>query len=287
MQSFCAAFGGRTEIIMILTDTHTHTVYSFDGIEHATVDAMCRRATELGLKYLCITDHYEANYKTQYPEFKPYDAEGAAKEIFEAKEKYKDDLSVIYGIECGQITQSTESALEFLKDRSFEFVIGSLHNTNGDDDPYFMDMSRLTQKELRANWDKYLEELYSVASFECFDTLAHLTYPLRYCVRDNNPFDITYSADAIAMILKRVIDNGMCLEVNSSGFRQNMNAPVPDKFVLSMYKELGGELLSIGSDAHMPEHMAYGFKQTEEYLKNLGFKYYHLKTKNNLLSFNL
>ena len=68
MQSFCAALGGRTEIIMILTDTHTHTVYSFDGIEHATVDAMCRRATELGLKYLCITDHYEANYKTQYPE---------------------------------------------------------------------------------------------------------------------------------------------------------------------------------------------------------------------------
>ena len=272
---------------MILTDTHTHTVYSFDGIEHATVSAMCRRAIELGLEYLCITDHYEANFETQYQDFKPYDAESAAKDIFEAKEKYKDRLSVIYGIECGQITQNTDSALKFLKDHAFEFVIGSLHNTRGDDDPYYMDMSRLTQEELRANWDKYLEELYEVAGFDCFDTLAHFTYPIRYCYRDNNLFDITYSADAVAQILKRVIDHGMCLEVNSSGFRQNMNSPVPDKFVLGIYKELGGELISIGSDAHMPEHMAYGYPQTREYLKDLGFKYYHLKTKNNLMSFNL
>lgn len=272
---------------MILTDTHTHSIYSFDGKPDAKVDAMCQRAIELGLKYLCITDHYEANYKTQYPEYPVYDAKAAADDIFKNKEKYKGKLNLIYGIECGQITQATNTALEFLDENKFEFVIGSLHNTSGEDDPYVLDMSKFTKEQLRQRWDVYLDELLRVAEFGCFDTLAHLTYPIRYCYRDNNLFDFTYSADKIAQILQKVIDKGMCLEVNSSGFRQKMDSPVPNDFVLKIYKELGGELISIGSDAHTLEFLAYGFDKTEQYLKALGFKHYHLKTKNELITFDL
>lgn len=272
---------------MIITDTHTHSLYSFDGYPESNIGAMCERAIELGLKYLCVTDHYEANYRTQYPEYPVYNAEAAKKDIFENKEKYKGKLNLIYGIECGQITQATDSALEFLNKNKFEFVIGSLHNTDGEDDPYVLDMSVFNEQQLRKRWDVYLEELYRVAQFDCFDTLAHLTYPIRYCYRDNNLFDWTYSKDAIAQILKKVIDNGMCLEVNSSGFRQKMDAPVPNDFVLSLYKDLGGELITIGSDGHCLEYIAYGFKQTEDYLKALGYKHYHLKTKKELITFDL
>lgn len=272
---------------MILTDTHTHTLYSFDGAPESTVGAMCERAIELGIKYLCITDHYEANYRTQYPEYPVYNAKAAAKDIFECKEKYKSKLNLIYGIECGQITQATKSALEFLDENKFEFVIGSLHNTEGNIDPHDMDMGVFTKDELRALWDTYLEELLRVAKFDCFETLAHLTYPIRYCYRYNNIFDYTYSRDAIAEILKTVIDKNMCLEVNSSGYRQLMDSPLPNDWILKLYKDLGGELITIGSDAHKLEHMAFGFEQTQKYLKALGFEHYHLKTKKELITFDL
>ena len=111
---------------MILTDTQTHSIYSFDGKPDASVEAMCQRAIELGLKYLCITDHYEANYRIQYPEYPVYDAKSAAKDIFECRERYKDQLNLIYGIECGQITQATDSALEFLRDNNFVEIVSTI-----------------------------------------------------------------------------------------------------------------------------------------------------------------
>ena len=73
---------------MIITDTHTHSLYSFDGYPESNIGAMCERAIELGLKYLCVTDHYEANYRTLYTDHPVYNAEAAKKDIFENKEKY-------------------------------------------------------------------------------------------------------------------------------------------------------------------------------------------------------
>ena len=272
---------------MIITDTHTHSIHSFDGKPEATVDAMCQNAISLGIKYLCITDHYEANYRTQYPDYPVYNAALARRDVFEAKEKYKDKLTVIYGIECGQITQATDTALEFLNENGFEFVLGSLHNTSGEEDPYILDMSKFNQEQLRHRWDTYLSELSLVADFDCFESMAHLTYPIRYCFRDSNPFDISYSKDAIAKILQKIIKKEMCLEVNSSGFRQKMGSPDPCGVVLELYRELGGELITIGSDGHHLEHMAFAYDLTEKYLKDLGYKHYHLKTKNDILTFDL
>lgn len=259
---------------MITYDAHTHSAYSFDSAGGYTVEDMCRAALSKGITHLAITDHYDINSVIEgmypSPDFERLDAE-----FEKAERKYRDKLILSRGIELGSAIQYPNETLAFLKERKFDTVLASLHFIRGHDDFYHWDMKSLDNAALRDMWRTYLSELEETVDFGHSDVLCHLTYPLRYVKLAGVDFDISFSDSALERILKKVINSDMLLEVNTSGFRQGIGEPLPSGHILEIYKDLGGKLISVGSDAHAANDIGASYTDTAEFLKKHGFESVH------------
>lgn len=247
---------------MIPFDAHVHSAFSFDADESATLDAVCEAAIAKGITHLAVTDHYDVNAIVD--DIYTYDAAAAKAAIEEAKEKYRNLLTLSYGIELGSATAYPEKAEAFLKKQEFETVVGSIHYMTGCDDFYDWDMKHISEEDFVTAWQCYLAELTRLCELGVADILAHLTYPLRYYKKAGRSFDINCCKDELATLLTSVIDHGLLLEVNTA----DLSDPMPA--VLTLYKDLGGRLVSIGSDAHSPDAIAGGYREAEELLTTLG-----------------
>lgn len=275
-----------------LCDCHTHTSYSSDA-DVPAID-MCNRAMDLELSAYAITDHAECNrwYSLEhYPDAVPngydtydngLDFENSLAESTRLKEIFKGKLNLIAGIELGQATHDFEVADKAVSDPRLDFVIGSIHQLPGYDDFAFLkyknndDYNTQTINQLTIN--ELLEmnylEILKLAKWGKFDVLGHLTYTLRYIEGDAGikvdmkPFD-----DIIEEIFKTIIYNGKGIEINTSGLRQKYGQAFPTPNYVKMYKELGGEILSLGSDAHCTQDLGKGIHEGAEIARNCGFKY--------------
>lgn len=259
---------------MYLSDTHTHSYHSFDGAPNASVDTLCKAAIAAGLNELSITDHYECIYMLE-DFYDMLDFDARERDILAAKEKYAHSLMVTYGLEIGQPSFAPEEAVKVINSRRFDFVIGSLHTAPGIRDIYYENLNNYTNKQLIFLWNQYLKELEKHIGFGSFDTVGHITYPWRYIVRSGRQeaLNISDYKDSFEKLFKMAIDKGIAIECNTSGFRQGLDAPMPDFELLKLYHDMGGELLTIGSDAHKPEHIGADIKKTTKMLSEIGFKY--------------
>ncbi|MGM9679939.1 MAG: histidinol-phosphatase HisJ family protein [Eubacteriales bacterium] len=255
---------------MIPFDSHTHSLFSFDGDPASAPDEMCRAALSKKFTHLAITDHFEANNDPEGLDM-PYDAHAAYEAVAAAKEKFAGALVLSYGIEAGQIHQYPSFAERFLSSHPFETVIGSVHNLRGKPDFYFWDMKNMSEDEFFGYWTAYLREILELLSFGAIDILAHLTYPIRYLMKAGRNYDLSKDQGLLEQILGRVLDLGILLEVNTSGYRQGMDSPLPDRRILSLYRQMGGNRISIGSDAHTPSDIGADSDRAEELLLSLGF----------------
>ncbi len=253
---------------MIPYDAHVHSCFSFDADPSATVDKLCTTAIAKGITHLALTDHYDVN--AILDGIYTYDAAAAKAAVEDAKETYKDQLTLSYGIELGSATAYPEKAAAFLKKQQFETVVGSIHYMTGCDDFCFWDMKSISEEDFAAAWLCYLAELTRLCELELIDIVAHLTYPLRYYTMAGRMLDLAFCREELALLLTSVIEHGLLLEVNTSGYRQGMNAPMPDANILSLYKDLGGRLVSVGSDAHSPELIAADYDAAETLLQSVG-----------------
>ncbi|MBP5605174.1 MAG: histidinol-phosphatase HisJ family protein, partial [Ruminiclostridium sp.] len=156
-------------------DLHTHCDLSFDGSSSA--EDMVKQAITLGLKYHALTDHVDLG---EYPD-PDFDLEatvnGAREQIPALKNKYADKITLLYGVELGQMCHEPETAGRLISQNSYDFVIGSVHNIRGYEDFYFLDYTKL---DVTALLDAYFEELLETAENADLDVLGHITYPLRY-----------------------------------------------------------------------------------------------------------
>ena len=119
---------------------------------------------------------------------------------------------------------------------------------------------------------QYFEWELKLAQWDKFDTLAHLTYPLRYIVGNyGKSVDMSAFSEIIDEILQTLIRNGKSLEINTAGLRQPIGVTSPDESIVRRYKELGGKLITIGSDAHYAEHLGAGIEQGYELALKCGF----------------
>ena len=252
---------------MIPYDAHTHSCFSFDAVPAATLDAVCESAIAKGITHLALTDHYDIN--AVLDGIYTYNISAAKNAVEEAKEKYGNLLTLSWGIELGSATQYPEAATAFLEKHKFETVIGSTHYMTGCDDFAYLDMKNISHQDFSEAFRLYLAELTRMCELGHSDILAHITYPVRYYMRAGHRIDLSYCRDELADLLTTAIDHGMLLEVNTSGYRQGMGGPLPEASVISLYKDLGGRLISIGSDAHHPDDIAANFKEAEELLKSL------------------
>ena len=171
---------------MILCDFHTHSNNSFDA--ESSVDEMCRAAISRGISAIAITDHCEAPYINlgENCEFGSFDRQipKSVKDALAAKKKYEGKLKVLCGVELGEPMHDPEQTAHALKYADFDFILASVHNLRNRDDFYYMDYSKVDVDEILAEKlegkGAVLIELAETASFEHFDSLSHLTYPLRY-----------------------------------------------------------------------------------------------------------
>lgn len=250
----------------MISDYHMHTAFSEDS--KAAPEAMIERAVSLGMKRICITDHMDIGF--------PQDAfwldtPRYVERIRELQAQYQDRIDVRLGVELG-LQVHVASILEgYVKRYPFDFVIGSMHLLHGQD-PYERETfaGRTDDEVFRDYFESTLE---NIRAFSGFHVLGHLDYVVRYGSRQADEYSYKKYADIIDEILKTLIENGCGLEMNTGGLKYGLGFPNPHTDVLKRYRQLGGEIITVGSDAHTPAHLGYEFAQAEELLKACGFTF--------------
>lgn len=255
-------------------DCHCHSEWSFDGCEKT--DDLCEQAIKLGLNIITVTDHCEANgwntpEDSEFGNFSELIPQ-SIKHLKESQKKYSSQIKLLRGIELGQAMQDLSSADKALALDDYDFVLGSVHNVRNTKDFYWLEYTEDFAKEILYT---YFNEVLEVAEWNKFDSLAHITYPLRYIVGEHKVnVDINDYLYIIDEIFKTLIKNNKALEVNTSGLRQKIGVTMPDRFLLSRYKSLGGEYVTIGSDAHTVADLGKGINEGLHLLKEIGFTHY-------------
>lgn len=263
---------------MLLMDCHTHTEISPDS--EASVTGMCERARALGLRAYAVTDHVElcryfpqGYYGTQprnEEDFFDYAArfERAMQQNEEARAQCR-DLCFVSGIEMGEPDADFGLAQSLYRDKRLDFTIASLHELQGRLDFYFLDY---TKEDVPALLDAYFTALEAISVHDCYDVLGHITYPLRYIEGEAGiRVPMERYRERIAQILKNVIARGKGIELNTSGYRQRYGRPFPEEGLLRLYRDLGGTVLTLGSDAHCPEDVGGGIAQGAALAAACGF----------------
>ena len=251
----------------MLCDLHTHTHHSFDGDPSAQASAMAQAAVDAGVGVLALTDHCEVNGQIEgiYPHF---DQAASFAEITAARDAFSDRLTLLRGIELGQPMEYPEQALAMKEAYDYDFVILSLHNIPGVPDFYLLRPERMSQQHLHALYDRLLDEMIRSVAFPGVHTLAHMTYPCRYVAEAGGPFDLSVHTPRIMRLFEAMCKNDVALELNVSTHWKGLGFTMPDREILTLYKQFGGELVTIGSDAHAPcnvgRSIAHGFSLLAE-----------------------
>lgn len=249
------------------SDSHTHSEHSFDGSD--PVSMLCAQAVKLGLYSISITDHCECNEYFSQNVRKSIEASVIASG--KARAGCGSKIKVYTGIELGQPTQNKLAADDVLSICDFDFVIGSLHNLKNEKDFYFLEYNDENVNNLL---ERYFTQLYELALDNRFDTLAHMTYPLRYMVGSVTK-EIKYDTykEPIDEILKLLVKNEKALEINTSGLRQHIGKTLPGESIISRFRELGGKYITIGSDAHRWGDVGSGLETGYALARACGFSY--------------
>ncbi len=257
-------------------DYHVHTKFSDDSdcpMERVVCDAI-----DKGLDEICFTDHVDYGVK------KDWDEPGEmlyrqgeilanvnyplyVKEYNRLREKYSDKITLKLGLEFGMQAHTIEKYETLFKKYPFDFIILSVHEVD-DKEFWTQDFQRnKTQEEY--NMLYYEELLYLVRHYHNYSVLGHMDLIARYDNEGIYPFENI--KPVVSKILKTVIADGKGIEVNTSSHRYGIKDLTPSRDILKLYKELGGKIITIGSDSHKPEHLGAYIDETKVWLKELGF----------------
>ncbi len=257
----------------ILADMHIHSNNSFDADN--TVLELCQSAVEKGISTIAITDHMEA------PEIKLGDrsvfgdmVKQISKSVEEAKianELMDDDIKVLRGMELGEPMHEPKLTKKALSIAEFDFILASIHNIRNTEDFYYLEY---TERNVPDLLERYFDELLETAENADFDSLAHLTYPMRYILErtDIRP-NLEDYYDVIDKILIALGKREKALEINTSMVGR-IGITMPDINIIKRFRELGGKYVTIGSDAHKRENVGNYIEEGIEIARTCGFEYF-------------
>ncbi len=252
---------------MIKKDYHTHSSFSPDA--GSSMEAMVESAIAKGLEEIVFTEHFEFR-DDGIPTKSFSDPEYIGKyasECLRLKEKYGKKITIGLGIEIGQSQFAVERVKEILSGFPFDFVLASYHKISNLDLMRY-DYPNINRKALLRT---YLEGLYDIARNSDYDSLAHLDLIKRYAARHSIRLECEQEEIIVKEILKAVIERGKAIEINTSGLRQEVKEQFPSETILSWYHDLGGRIVTVGSDAHSAKDISKGFEAAEALMEKHKF----------------
>lgn len=248
-----------------IADLHTHSDHSFDG--HHSCTELCEGAINNNAMCIAITDHCDIDAENY--DFRAF-ATNQYVQTFAAKKAFEGRLLVLQGIELGQGIYRKEMSEKILNDFKYDFVLGSIHNLENTEDFYFLDYKNYDIDKLLR---EYFENVLKLAQWNRTDSIAHLTYPLRYIVaREHIEVDISKYYDIIDTVFETIIKNDKALELNTSGLFMELCDTLPNKELIKRYHDMGGKYVTLGSDSHYQDKVCQGIEKGYDILLECGFK---------------
>lgn len=248
--------------MMYLSDYHLHSKYSFDS--NQSIEEIVLKAISMNLNEICLTEHISFDPKDNsynFFEFKDYETE-----IKELSEKYYKKINIKMGLEIGEYHLYKEDFDKYLRVHNLDFIIGSVHNLN--EKSFRVNIS---ENGVHYTYEAYFKELLEFVKIGDFDVLGHLDIVQRYAFKEGGVYNFEDYKDYIYDVLKIIISRGKGIEINTSGLSNNLLFPKLE--ILHMYKDLKGEILTVGSDAHTTDRVGEKINYAYGLLKDIGFKY--------------
>lgn len=259
---------------MLFPDYHFHTDFSSDCEE--SIDNIIKTAKAKGLTSLCVTDHFDMDFPVR-PEEPDMDFDLDIPTYYGTFDKLSKSLAPDFdlriGVELGVMPETTEKLNQFVTNHpELDFTICSLHVVDHLD-PYYPEyFEGKTDKEAYGHYFETL--LYCVRNFENFNVCGHLDYVVRYGAKKTDSYHVRDYYDIFRELFSILVSRGQGIEINTGSLYRGLSFAHPHPDLLKMYKEAGGEILTVGSDAHHAEHIGYAFDYAKELLLANGFRYY-------------
>ena len=268
-----------------LFDNHNHSEFSFDG-GRTSVLKTSRQAAAKKLGGICFTDHCDffvppmkAEHEHCVPEVFDIAARNAEIDRVNALIHSRElsdipaDFRIFKGIELGVQESQREKIAKVLEENTFDEIIASVHYLD-DTDPFWG--GYYEGKGWHYAYWHYLETLFEELMWlrNRFDIMGHFDYVTRYAPYPECSIYYKDYPDLLDQMLRFLSENGKALEINTKTYQDyNGRTPVLDKNILIRFRELGGEMISLGSDSHDAEMVGHNFEYFAGYVKSCGFRY--------------
>ncbi len=259
---------------MTLFDNHNHSQFSFDG-KRTTVEASANYAAEQGLGGICFSDHCDFFVPPMKADFEDiqqewFDIPSQQKEIDRVQPLVP--VKLLKGIEIGMHETCHDKIRKVLSENSFDQVLASVHYI-GEVDPYYG--GYYDGKNWKEAYGGYLETIFREMTWlQDFDIMGHYDYIVRYAPYPVKGIRLRDFGDILEEIFRYMIHEGKALEINTKSYVGHRGRQVElDTAVLMRYRELGGDIISLGSDSHEAERVGADFPQFAALLKSLGFRW--------------
>jgi histidinol-phosphatase (PHP family) len=255
-------------------DYHVHSNNSFDA--KFGIIQMCKSAELKGISEICFTEHFNVDSRDVSYNFLNYNK--YSEEILEAREIFSGKLDVKKGLEIGEPHILRKKLSDELSMMDLDFIIGSVHNINGLKLRLYMQ-----NKNKKSVYKDYFDEVLRMVENSDIDIVGHLDLMKRYAYDIYGDYKFDDYREIIEEILKKIIQKDIGIEVNTSGLRNKVGKLYPSIDVLKLYKNIGGKIITIGSDSHDLDNIGNNFLTVVKMLKKIGFEYiYRYKNRKKL-----
>ncbi|WP_409298377.1 histidinol-phosphatase HisJ family protein [Peribacillus sp. SCS-26] len=252
-------------------DYHVHTEFSADS--KMPMETACKTALEQGITEIAFTEHVDYFYPGSELVWE-FDYCSYAQKIDALRKEYEGRLTILKAVEMGLHPSSFAQSKDFTDTNEFDFIIGSVHIAGGLD---LHNGDFFKGKTLHESLEAYFEDMNAyVKEYQDFNILGHLTLIKRYLhFVDAGWRDIKWHSyfDIIEDTFKHLIHTGRGIEINLSGFRYRIDVPLPNLPFVQLYKQTGGEIITVGTDAHSKHFIGRHMEEAYSILKTAGFQY--------------
>jgi len=249
-------------------DAHLHTNLSPDS--EVQIDTFASQAVERGIPEIAITDHVD--FEPGAPAYRYVSFADRERSVREAADRWAErGLAIRFGVEVTWDSRWADDIRDHLATHAYDFTIGSVHVYGGS--PYeASNVGRwVAGRSLAEIMEPYFSEVERAIRSGFFDAIGHLDVVKRYLAPHVTAADLGRAPELYEPLLQALVEGGTALEINTSGLRQEAKEIYPPAHIVARFRELGGERITIGSDAHRADTFAWALDDGYRVASDAGF----------------